>query len=86
MSRPHRPTSEILQNEDWDKIEEAGPHGIYLDGIILCLGDKCAAWEPACKRGSEDEYCAARDSGDGSVPCTRGEICRGFCKLIERRS
>jgi hypothetical protein len=50
---------------------------------IHCLRDECEAWMPACKSGDEDNYCAARDSGDRSVSCQRGEICHGYCKLIE---
>ncbi len=31
-------------SEDWDHIEEAGPNGIYLDGIIVCQKGNCIAW------------------------------------------
>ena len=58
---------------------------ICPQGKDQCIERKCDAWIPPCMWGDEENYCAARDSGDSTVPCPRGEICKGHCKLIEKQ-
>lgn len=78
MSRPFRPTQEILNSEDWDRLEEAGPNGIYLDGIVICQGENCMAWVPEKKELIQlDSDCPGADENP-FIEKTTGGYCEHY--------